>query len=110
VDRQVADIAGHLSIEAPENRKSIYPRRTPDGYPLADKLAARIEEATGWRDMDGKGKWTWHSLRHVFCTTALFVWKLDLGPRCPAAGARDQPNHTNWAIARSPRPARGWSP
>jgi integrase len=33
--------------------------------------------AIGWRDADGNGKWTWHSLRHVFCTTALFIWKLD---------------------------------
>jgi integrase len=31
----------------------------------------------GWRDGDGDGRWTWHSLRHVFCTTALFTWKLD---------------------------------
>ena len=29
----------------------------------------------GWRS--GNGTWTWHSLRHVFCTTALFTWKLD---------------------------------
>ena len=33
--------------------------------------------AVGWRDADGNGIWTWHSLRHVFCTTALFTWKLD---------------------------------
>jgi hypothetical protein len=33
--------------------------------------------AIGWRDADGNGRWTWHSLRHVFCTTALFTWKLD---------------------------------
>jgi integrase len=33
--------------------------------------------AAGWRDLDGNGRWTWHSLRHVFCTTALFTWKLD---------------------------------
>lgn len=33
--------------------------------------------AAGWRDSDGNGRWTWHSLRHVFCTTALFKWKLD---------------------------------
>jgi len=25
----------------------------------------------------GEGDWVWHSLRHVFCTTALFTWKLD---------------------------------
>ena len=33
--------------------------------------------AIGWRDGDGNGRWTWHTLRHVFCTTALFTWKLD---------------------------------
>jgi integrase len=119
VDRQVIEVAGHLYVEAPKcrkYRKTIYPCRTPDGYPLAGKLAARVEQATGeheagtnplglifpsptgkhwrssnfnrnvlkraylaigWRDADGKGKWTWHSLRHVFCTTALFTWKLD---------------------------------
>ncbi|HXS67144.1 MAG TPA: hypothetical protein VN767_30165 [Streptosporangiaceae bacterium] len=33
--------------------------------------------AAGWRDERGEGSWTWHSLRHVFCTTALFTWKLD---------------------------------
>ena len=119
VDRKVVEVAGHLYVEAPKNRKfrrTIYPRRTPAGYPLAERLAARIEEAraeqeagtnplglifpspkgkhwrssnfnrnvlqraylaAGWRDADGNGRWTWHSLRHVFCTTALFTWKLD---------------------------------
>ena len=119
VDRKVVEVAGHLYVEAPKcrkYRKTIYPRRTPDGYPLAGKLAARIEQAAaeheagtnplglvfpsptgkhwrssnfnrnvlkraylavGWRDAAGNGKWTWHSLRHVFCTTALFTWKLD---------------------------------
>ena len=105
-----AEVAGHLYLEAPKNRKrrrTIYPRRTPSGYPLAEQLAARIEQArteqdsgsnplglvfpsphgkhwrrvyleVGWRDVDGNGDWTWHSLRHVFCTTALFMWKLDV--------------------------------
>ena len=119
VDRKVIEVAGRLYIEAPKNRKlrqTIYPRTTPGGYPLADKLAGRIEQsrveqeagsnplglifpsptgkflrssnfnrtilqpaylAAGWRDSDGNGQWTWHSLRHVFCTTALFTWKLD---------------------------------
>ena len=119
VDRKVIEVAGHLYVEAPKNRKyrkTIYPRRTPAGYPLAERLATRIEQAraeqeagtnplglifpsptgkhwrssnfnrnvlkraylaVGWRDADGNGKWTWHSLRHVFCTTALFTWKLD---------------------------------
>jgi integrase len=119
VDRKVVDIAGRLYVEAPKNRKhrrTIYPRLTPAGYPLAERLAARIEaaraeqeagtnplglvfpspqgkhlrssnferralasayRAAGWRDADGEGPWSWHSLRHVFCTTALFTWKLD---------------------------------
>jgi integrase len=119
VDRKIVEVAGQLYLEAPKNRKrrrTIYPRRTPAGYPLADRLASRIEEAraeqeaganplglifpsvkgrywrlsnfnrrvlapayraAGWRDAEGNGAWTWHSLRHVFCTTALFTWKLD---------------------------------
>ena len=122
VDRKIVEIAGRLYLEAPKNRKhrkhrrTIYPRRTPAGYPLAERLADRIEQARaeqevgtnplglifpspkgaywrssnfsrrvlapayaaiGWRDVDGNGAWTWHSLRHVFCTTALFTWKLD---------------------------------
>ena len=119
VDRKVVEVAGHLFLEAPKNRKhrrTIYPRRTPADYPLAERLAARIAEArteqeagtnplglifpspkgmywrssnfsrnvlkraylaAGWRGADGNGRWTWHSLRHVFCTTALFTWKLD---------------------------------
>jgi integrase len=119
VDRKVVEVAGHLYAEAPKNRKfrrTIYPRRTPAGYPLAERLAARAQAAlaeqqagtnplglmfpsprgrhwrssnfnrnvlrraylaAGWRDGDGSGRWTWHSLRHVFCTTALFTWKLD---------------------------------
>jgi integrase len=119
VDRKVVEVAGHLYVEAPKNRKyrrTIYPRRTPVGYPLAERLAARLElaraeqaaganplglvfpsptgkhwrssnfnrnvlqrayRAAGWRDAGGNGRWTWHSLRHVFCTTALFTWKLE---------------------------------
>jgi integrase len=134
VDRKVVEVAGHLYVEAPKNRKhrrTIYPRRTPGGYPLAERLAARIEQAraeqeagrnplglifpsprgkhwrssnfdrrvlapaylaTGWRDGDGNGNWTWHSLRHVFCTTALFTWKLDATDVSRMAG------HANYRI------------
>ena len=134
VDRKVVEVAGHLYIEAPKNRKfrrTIYPRRTPAGYPLAERLAARIEQARaeqaagvnplglifpsptgkhwrssnfnrnvlqraylaiGWRDAEGSGRWTWHSLRHVFCTTALFTWKLDATDVSRMAG------HANYRI------------
>jgi integrase len=119
VDRKIVEIGGRIYLEAPKNRKNrrtIYPTRTPGGYPLAERPAARMEEAcaeqaaganplglifptstgkywrssnfnrrvvapaylaAGWRDAEGNGRWTWHSLRHVFCTTALFTWKLD---------------------------------
>jgi len=48
VDRKVVEIAGHLYVEAPKNRKmrrTIYPRATPGGYPLAARLADRIKQA-----------------------------------------------------------------
>ena len=41
------------------------------------RVLAPAYRAAGWRDEHGSGAWTWHSLRHVFCTTALFTWKLD---------------------------------
>jgi integrase len=119
VDRKVVEVGGRLYLEAPKNRKrraTIYPRLAPGGYPLAERLSGRLEEAraereaganpfgllfpspagkywrssnfsrrvlraayltAGWRDRAGQGRWTWHSLRHVFCTTALFTWGLD---------------------------------
>jgi integrase len=134
VDRKVVEVAGHLYTEPPKNRKhrrTVYPRRTPGCYPLADKLAARVEQAraeqqaganplglifpsptgrywrssnfnrnvlqraylaAGWRDAHGEGRWTWHSLRHVFCTTALFTWKLDATDVSRMAG------HANYRI------------
>jgi integrase len=48
VDRKVVEVGGRLYIEAPKNRKhrrTIYPLRTPAGYPLAERLADRIEQA-----------------------------------------------------------------
>ncbi|TVY98996.1 hypothetical protein EAS64_42330 [Trebonia kvetii] len=134
VDRKVVEVAGHLYVEAPKNRKrrrTIYPRCTPGGYPLADKLAARVVAArseqaagtnplgllypsptgkywrssnfqrnvlkraylaVGWRGADVECAWTWHSLRHVFCTTALFAWKLDATDVARMAG------HSNYRI------------
>ena len=119
VDRKVIEVSGTLLTGLPKGckrRKTIYPVRTPQGYPLAEKIQARIEAAraemeagtnplglifpsprgqywrssnfdrrvladaylaAGWRDTGGNGEWTWHSLRHVFCVTALFTWKLD---------------------------------
>ena len=118
VDRKVIEVAGHLCIEAPKNRKlrqnatpgrrrrlsagrqaggpnRAGPRQQAAGtnplgliFPSPMSKFLRSSNfsrtilqpaylAAGWRDGDGNGRWTWHSLRHVFCTTALFTWKLD---------------------------------
>jgi integrase len=48
VDRKLIEVAGRLYVEAPKCRKyrsTIYPVRTPHGYPLADRLTARAEQA-----------------------------------------------------------------
>ena len=134
VDRKVVEVAGHLYVEAPKNRqmrRTICPWATPGGYPLAARLADRLERAraeqaagtnplglvfpsptgkywrssnfsrnvlqraylaAGWRDAAGGGGWTWHSLRHVFCTMALFAWKLDATDMSRMAG------HANYRI------------
>ncbi len=41
------------------------------------RVLAPAYRAAGWRDAGGTGTWTWHSLRHVFCTAALFSWRLE---------------------------------
>jgi integrase len=128
VDRKVVEVSGQLLTGLPKGckrRKTIYPARTPEGYPLAARIEARIEQvraemaagtnplglmfpsprgkhwrssnfdrrvlapayrAAGWRDADGSGAWTWHSLRHVFCVTALFTWHLEAHDVAPLAG------------------------
>ena len=128
VDAKVVEVRGHLFVEEPKNRKrrrTIYPRATPAGWPLAEKVAMRIAEvaveqasgcnplglmfptpagkhwrssnfnrrilkaaylATGWRNADGRSRWTWHSLRHVFCTTALNTWEMDVSDVSHLAG------------------------
>ena len=128
VGRKVIEVRGHLYVEAPKGRKrrrTVYPYRTPGGYPLAARVAERVVEvaaeqaagrnpegimfpsprglcwrssnfsrrvlkgaylATGWQDTAGHAKWTWHSLRHVFCTTALNTWGLDVADVSRLAG------------------------
>ena len=53
VDRKVIEVAGHLYAEAPKNRKrrqTVYPRTAPSGYPLAERLATRVEQARTEQD------------------------------------------------------------
>jgi hypothetical protein len=53
VDRKVVEVGGRLYVEAPRNRKrrkTIYPRLTPGGYRLAERLSARVDEARAERE------------------------------------------------------------
>jgi MoaA/NifB/PqqE/SkfB family radical SAM enzyme len=49
--RKVVEVGGKLFLEAPKGRRrrkrrsTIYPVRTPAGYPLAEQIAARAEQA-----------------------------------------------------------------
>ena len=48
VDRKIIEIGGKLYAEPPKGRKrrrTIYPAHTPDGYALADQVAARVQAA-----------------------------------------------------------------
>jgi hypothetical protein len=47
VNRKVIEVAGKQHVELPKGRKrrtTIYPVTTPSGYPLAEKISARIEQ------------------------------------------------------------------
>lgn len=52
------------------------------GYLSSSNFSTRIAKPayrlSGWRDADGRGPWTWHSLRHTFCSTALTAWNLPI--------------------------------
>lgn len=55
---------------------------TKGGYQTKSSQLEGILEpayhASGWRDVQGNGSWSMHTLRHVFCTTALNDWKIDV--------------------------------
>jgi len=72
------------------------------------QVLQRAYLAAGWRDPDGNGDWTWHSLRHAFCTTALFTWKLDATDVSRMAGHANYritlDMYAIWHHRRRPRP------
>jgi integrase len=53
---------------------------------FARRILGPAYQAARWRDTHGDGPWTWHSLRHVFCTTALFTWNIDAADVSRLAG------------------------
>jgi integrase len=132
ISEQCLDVAGKKKLATPKNnsvRTTIYPTKTPGGYPLAKMIEKRIkeanaagskklqnghmrvlmfpdsrggwishgpfgtnirrpaQEAAGWKkDTDGQFIWTWHTLRHVFCTWLIFELKKDVLAVSKAAG------------------------
>jgi integrase len=132
ITEQCLDVAGKKSLAAPKNdsvRTTVYPTKTPEGYPLAKMVEKRIKEANatgakklqdgsrrvlmfpdsrgGWishgpfgtntrrpaqeaaawkKDTDGQFVWTWHTLRHVFCSWLIFEMKKDVLAVSKAAG------------------------
>jgi integrase len=53
---------------------------------FARRMLAAAYQKAGWRPAAGTSRWTWHSLRHVFCTVALFTWKLAITDVAQLAG------------------------
>jgi integrase len=93
VDRKLVEVAGHLYVEAPKCRKfraAIYPVRTPQGYPLAGKLAARAEQARAEQQAG------LNPLGLVFPSPRFRHWRSSnfdrrvLAPAYQAAGWRDE--------------------
>jgi hypothetical protein len=74
---------------------------------FARRVLAPAYLAADWRDPGGNGAWTWHSLRHVLCTTALFTWKLDATDVSAIAGHANVRTTLDMSVRyhrRHPRP------
>jgi hypothetical protein len=87
VDRKVIEIGGRLYEEAPKNRKrrrTIYPRRSPEGYPMADRVVARIQAARREQEA-GTNPWGWSSRRPRASTGVRTTSAA--GSSCPPTGA-----------------------
>jgi integrase len=99
VDRKIVEVAGRLYLEAPKNRKhrrTIYPRRTPAGYPLAERLAARIEQARAEQEAVA------NPLGLIFSSPKGTYWRSSnfnrrvLAPAYLQAGWRDAGGNGTW--------------
>jgi hypothetical protein len=103
VDRKVVEVAGKQYLEAPKGRKrrsTIYPARTPAGYPLADTIAARAQEA---RAEQAAGT---NPLGLMFPSPRGGWWRSSnfdrrvLAPAYHAAGWRDEHGTGTWDLAQ----------
>jgi integrase len=132
ISEQCLDVGGKKKLALPKNdsmRTTVYPTKTPEGYPLAKMIKKRIQEAeatgakklqnghmrvlmfpnsrgqwishgpfgtnirrpaqeaAGWKkDTYGRFIWSWHTLRHVFCSWTIFEMKKDVLTVSKAAG------------------------
>ena len=105
VDRKVVEVAGHLYIEAPNNRKfrgTIYPRRTPAGYPRY--AAARDQQA-------GHGAGPAADLPHLGCPHG----RGEVLPRDPGRSQKARHAAARWGAGNRSRrvqlePLIAWLP
>ena len=99
VNRKVVEVGGKLFLEAPKGRKrrsTIYAVRTPAGYPLAEKLAARAEEAQAEQEagVNPLGL-MFPSPRGAYWRSSNFDRRV-LAPAYLAAGWRDVDGNGDW--------------
>ena len=99
VNRKVVEVGGKLFLEAPKGRKrrsTIYPARTPAGYPLAEKLAGRAEAARAEQEAG------LNPLALMFPSPRGGYWRSSnfdrrvLAPAYLAAGWRDAEGNGDW--------------
>jgi integrase len=99
VDRKVVEVGGRQYIEPPKGRKrrkTIYPRLTPSGYPLAEKISARIEQVRAEMAADR------NPLGLMFPSPRFRMWRSSnfdrrvLAPAYLAAGWRDTGGNGDW--------------
>ena len=99
VDRKVVEVGGKLYVEAPKSRKrrsTIYPARTPEGYPLADKIGTRIGEARAEQEAGTNPLGLmFPSPRGTPRRSSNFDRRVP-APACLAAGWRDAGGHGDW--------------
>ena len=78
------------------NRNALMLPAPRGGYLNSSNFTTRIAgpayRLSDWRDANGIGSWTWHSLRHTFCSTALDTWDL------PVADVSILAGHSNTRI------------
>ncbi len=114
-------LAQMIAIRVAEVRQEQAAGRNPEGvmfptptgkYWRSSNFNRRVLKAAflvaGWRD--GAARWTWHSLRHVFCTTALSTWKLDVSDVSRLAGhSSTAPLSPRWSLPPRRQPSRSMS-